>query len=373
MTRTGNLMVAAILVCFAGVCLGALLFFFSPLWLWTFPSLEEIAAARPPERGDWRKVCELQGYQHLYQAELPGSDQKGVWVFDDVSVSLLEVSTCTLTPATWIPEGALLADGKPDGHAIWFKDRTVFYSAPSHGDPIAIATAEGMRRSTVKLSLDAEWVAWIRDTDEYASGAPFELGVRRLDGAQPRIVTLDRDPHPVRLLAYDPETGESTVEIDYNKMARFDEYGGLISEPLRPCGGEIIGSFTLHPIGWLYYGAGRDCGLWWELDGRQGQQRLSEFGGLGSFVASASVDLSGRLAAVVSSIPGHHTEVHEAVFVFRIGDGSEVFRRHLPLTHVSGYGESSFVSFVGLRHVAVTHDSVVQVFRIPDQSTAFSL
>ena len=145
--------------------------------------------------------------------------------------------------------------------------------------------------------------------------------------------------------------------------------------PFRPQGCErrVSGNFLLHPKGWGFFGGGSEghCELQWSLGTEtgayEGKRHLGDLPKRWTGVASAAIDPSGTLAGVVtSSGVGHMTRVLDSVFVFRLEDGHELFRRHLPLT-LRRYSDDAVVVFVGERQFAFSLDGVVRVFRVPSE------
>ena len=340
-----------------------------PLY-WTFlgpqpPSLPEVAELRAPELGDWEEVCSLRGYEIPPQTSAAALEHGELWLRRDSSFFLLDPETCVARPATWVPRDATIADCGLEGRALWIRSGHLFFSHPKGQGPIALPPNRDLRSDLAKLSANGDWVAWVQDS-------PWELGVQRLGSDSARVVQLDladKNRYSLRLLAYDPSTGEATLESKYNNLAVVNKQGRMTFGLFRPeeCDARVSGNFFLHPLGWGFYGGGEDCELLWKLGPQHGFYNAKQhLGGLSerfASISSASVDPTGRFAGVISSVAMGDSQVHESAFVFRLEDGQELLRRHLPLD-IYFYGQP-VATFVGEGHFAISYRGTVRVFQVP--------
>jgi hypothetical protein len=226
------------------------------------------------------------------------------------------------------------------------------------------------------LSNDGHSVAWLDEKGRRRNGS-LELVLHLLsDGTEstrplpflPSVETL----LGISLLGLDTEKGELTV------LAPSCEPGG---ERRHPCLAEVstfslegvrkwgpirtglearVGTFRRIGDGWVAWEIPRDRGwIAWDLAAGAGRREALKW----RRISAAGVDGSGRFIAVCEStaLIWQMGSARPVVYVFRVFDGVEVFRRYL------GWGQEVRVAFPGKGFFALSEEppSAVQVFRLP--------
>lgn len=355
----------------------AVLLTLAPLYLqWHFgpPSVEEITTQRPPEVGNWEPLCSLEGFRISENNSQAALLAEQLWLIRDSSYYLWQPGDCAPVHAAWVPTDSLLLDGGLDGLALYAKAGELFVADATRRWVLNRDRTNPLRGDGAKLSFDGTVAAWVTDTDSKVIESPWQLTVQELSQKQARVIPLDlpyTDPHPVRLLAYRPDSSEAVLELHHNRYAVVDRHGQIIFGPILPddCDTDITGSFATHPRGWYFYGAhGPDCEFRWQWETDQSRyQKSNHIGELSSMhtgVASAAISANGQLGAVVTYINvGHLANRYESVFVFGTTNGTELFRRHLALD-MTPFVRDHVVKFLGNRFVVYSDQASTDIYRI---------
>lgn len=340
-------------------------------------TVEDIAAKRPAEVGSWVETCTIHGTSIRIAAWPRTPDDSSIWIARSTADSedhyyLLNPATCESTAVTWIPVGAKLAD-TAGAKALWSESGRYYISSSNAPERQNFDPGADFDPRDIRLSSDGEWVAWVQWDYSGTELSDFLLGVKPLnDGpaTSARFRIPLEDPAPARLLDYDAAAGEATFEAEYNYLIKVNRKGQLTFGPFRPkaCDYDVLGSYFLHPRGWAFYGGDStdDCGLRWQFGADTGFFDMDRHcGGLGkqsSSVETASINRSGRLAAIVTTVwLNHHASINDSLHVIRLSDGEQVLLTHLALNFAWG----ARVGFAGDEYLALSQGDTVRVFEVP--------
>ncbi len=213
------------------------------------------------------------------------------------------------------------------------------------------------------ISANGQALAWIEtERGENRRIVAHRLAVRRLaDGREIRIeLALDIRSGPT-LLDFDGK--EFLVARKGREIVRIGADGRVRGQPVRPPDFDYIGqNIRLFEGGWVAwdgYREGERYRVAWSAPGGAGQVEIPR----GRRITAVSVAPDGRYIALSVSRSLSIGDVRDAVFVLRIGDGTEIYRRVLP-----GYTRSQ-VAFLGPGHLAVSliEDATarIEVLRVP--------
>jgi hypothetical protein len=230
-----------------------------------------------------------------------------------------------------------------DGHALfatWDKQAArarwwVFPGAAGAASPLEPPPDSG--RGIPILSHDGEWTAWIeqapavRDTPR-----PERVRIRSVHDTREQVVPLPPPPGPsFVLLGVDVAAGSLTL-FEYDTRALraalvvFDLGGARVARIEAPP--------TVAPQSTTMLCAGDGCAAWdayrdegryrlaWALGRGTGSHEVA----LGRGITSVDLDPSGSYVALSTTTNLSIGRIRDSVYVLRVRDGVEVFRRYLP-------------------------------------------
>ncbi len=192
-------------------------------------------------------------------------------------------------------------------------------------------------RSSPILSGDGRWVAWL----EYVPGVaetplPEQVVIRALDSDAEHIVPLPAPSGASRVLTGVEADRQTMVVFEHEYATRRNalvEYGFdgrrhralVIGDNVEPQHNTVrqVGD------GWVAWDAYREEGRYriaWQLPTGTGAIEIPR----GSGITSVAVNPAGTLLALSTSTTLNIGRVRDAVFVVRLADAHEVFRRYLP-------------------------------------------
>jgi hypothetical protein len=349
-----------------------------PLYWFLFslpPSLEEIVEKRGPEHGNWEEVCRLEGPYWMAPTARAASDAGEAWIGEgpdnlklDRLSRLQAENGCLLTYVDGLPHGARLLSGHLAGRAVYSLEN-VLYILNEEGQASALWTTG--RLDDVVFSDDGAWVAWSSDPDPADDDSLYELTVQRVDGAErwSRPLHLSPDkPYPYELLAYDPSTRETTLELSSRALAKVNADGRIVLRAPQPegCLDKLLGRWFLHPSGWAYSGFPPTCKLAWDLGG---SQRYLDFPthmhGLpvaGAGIDSVSISPDSTLVAFSTNIMvNHFFSSPVSAEVVQTEDAGEVASIHL---RPSAHGWRASVAFLGRDHLLISEQGLIRLIRL---------
>jgi hypothetical protein len=247
---------------------------------------------------------------------------------------LLAIPGCMVTPLA-LPRPTLQPDGHVDfslgidyvvpGSAILFQKqetRTGFQSwlIARHGQNDFISV-EPPRDMPKILSSDGEWISWIEGT---------HIVIRDIAGAKPegRVDIGAFGPASYVLSSIDMRSGEIL-------LSRNDEFivlginGEIRSRIPKPQEVEAQPStFRRFGDGWIAWDAYRDEGRYqvaWSLPSGRGAHHVLK----GRSINSVAVSPAGDLIAISVATSLNIGNIQDSIYVLRVSDGTEVFRRYL--------------------------------------------
>ena len=307
---------------------------------------------------------------------------------------ILDVATCEVTelPIPRIVMGATLSSVSTTevglyavywSHALYLQAHgerevrdgvTIAYVVEPEGEPRRIELPIDVRRHPPILSTDGEWVGWVEKTGG-SGGPPNKYRVQLRACRTGKIISLplsDVGEGQYRLREIDMAAGEVTVTRNYSAdFVTVDLDGTLVWGPMT-----VPPAVALRRVGrgWVRWHTDRNLtpkSISWALPKGTGSRRIPG----GRAILSVDIDPSREFMAVSvgrtdndESSPDWARasitqDIPTAVFVFRVRDGVELFRKYLRP------GAEPVVQFIAPRYFAYgTHkwDKVVTVFRIPE-------
>ena len=267
------------------------------------------------------------------------------------------------TPSFVLPGGAHLANSwdKKTARQDWW------YSSGPRTAPVRLKEPPNHSKNDGLpiLSEDGEWVAWVirePDSGEYPTVAKILIQhVRSPEEKMTAVSLKELGPGGYVLLDLDMQSREVTVSRNLGEFLRIGLDGRVRWGPLKP---ETVKphSQTFRRVGrgWVAWDAYKERDAYfiaWSLPHATGSHRVLK----GRSITSVAVDPAGRFIAV--SVSGSYSigNVQDAVYVLRVADGTEVFRRYLPR-----YTRTQ-VAFLGRQFFAYSAQDEVRVLRLPDQ------
>lgn len=212
------------------------------------------------------------------------------------------------------------------------------------------------------LSADSEWVAWPQWNPSTTGGKPVQTFLlQSLAGL--RSITINLPPIErgrYTLLDVNVEFQHLLLALDGKEFLVTDFNGRIARGPIKPESVNTLSrSFRLTREGWVAWDAYREEEAYqvkWSLPLGGGLHRVPK----GRRILSVAVDPGGRYIAV--SVGGQYSigSVRDAVYVFRVEDGEEIFRHYMPK-----YTRSQ-VAFLGDQYFAYSEEGAVEVLRLPE-------
>ena len=336
-------------------------FFFTQLFGYQLliPTLFLVESDPAPERGDWPRVCELQGQWFDgagASADLAMERAGEIWLMSSESrrYSILTMPGCQLRPVN-IPvleAGGAVSQARPGGNAIFriydgLSQKTEVFAlqAGFYGKIEPTPPAELTYWDPIVIG-DGNELAWL---DHIQSAGEVEPVIRMrpvvIFGAEP-TVPLPKG-RQYQLLAFDDRSGDLLLSFYPNGMIGVGLDGAVRWGPFTADGLASIGAnFRRVGEGWIAWDSYRDEGRYrivWSLPSGSGSREIPK----GRSITSLSVNPDGDLIAVSTSPSVSIGNIADAVFVFKAADGNEVYRRTLPT-----YSRSN-VQFIGNDYLAM--------------------
>jgi hypothetical protein len=248
---------------------------------------------------------------------------------------LLSIPGCMVTPLA-LPRPTLQPDGHVDftlgidyvvpGSAILFNKQetrtglqTWLIARRGQNDFISVEPPRDMPRI---LSSDGEWISWIDG---------MQIVIRNIAGVKPEVrVDISAFGPASYVLSYiDMRAGEILV-------SRNDEFivlginGEVRSRIPKPAEVESQPStFRRFGDGWIAWDAYRDEGRYqvaWSLPSGKGSHHVLK----GRSINSVAVSPAGDWIAISVATSLNIGNIQDSIYVLRVSDGKEVFRRYLP-------------------------------------------
>ncbi len=348
-----------------------------------FPPPFPIEAESAQEQADWEAECTLAGYQ-ISAAERPldlsleEAGQAWLWRPSDGEDAILRMPGCEATEVSFdigeyqhigysVENGRMLYVTKsgPDWRQHWW------YWPGSGSDLRPLDWPRQPDGNPPVLSDDGEWVGWL-DSPDSESDQPFpRVVMRSLSTDEETTVDFrlrDRTYRSYRLLSFDVHQPEILLGGGLYDFLGLDLDGNVLWGPVAPEGAAALDrQFRRVADGWVAWGESDEDGsdaIVWTLRGESGSHRVLR----GRKIHSVAVEPDGRLiAASTSCAYCGHDVVRDAVYIFRVSDGAEVFRRYLGHKKV-------FVrmQFLGTEFFAYPDGGELRVLRVPEAATAKS-
>ena len=335
-----------------------------------------VAPDTAPEQGHWGVACSVRGARlHPVSAgaDLAFERARETWILrrETPRYARLGMPGCDVTPVAGVPEGVggEVGYAVPGGFAIHRAQDPAsgrvrhWYVAPGT-DPIELAVPTEADHQPI-LSTDGGTVAWLHMLrGENRAVLEYRVRLETPATGATRTVTLDLAKRTsYRLLAFDARSGVLTVAKNYNEMMTVDLAGRTLWGPDGFAGfGGVENGARRVGDGWVAWDSYRENApyrLAWSLAGGAGSHQVPK----GRGISGLAVNPDGKL--IVLSVSGSYTlgDVDDAVYVLRVADGAEIYRRYLP-----PYSRTQ-LAFLGPHYLAMTRneagESRVDVLRIP--------
>lgn len=246
------------------------------------------------------------------------------------------------------------AEGQPEG--------TFFLSAGAE-TPIPLEAPKYLKDASEwrpVLSDDAKAVVWLERRSGAADEVEQWLWVRDLATLEDRSIQLVNPEGQLELLSANAGTGLYVMGRSPNEVLVFDESGELRSQPTRPA--DVTGitsvNFRRFDDGWVAWDDGRTEGrnaLQWSTGRGSGTKQVPNVR-----FDSVAVDPWANLIAFSTSRLGAQ-KADEGVYILRVEDGSEMFRRALPT-------KLTKLAFLGSDYLAMSTETGIDVLRLRTRS-----
>ena len=346
-----------------------------------FPPPFPIEAESAREQANWEAECTFSGYkvspavrplslslEKAGQAWLrrPGGDE----------YALLQMPGCEITEVSFdigeYPHIAYAAENgrmlyvtktRPDWRQSWW-----YWRGPGSALRPLTWPPQPDRHPPV-LSDDGEWIGRLELPNSQSDQPLTRVFIRSLS-SDDRITVdfkpLDNTPLSYRLLSFAVDQPEIVLQRGLSDFLGLDLEGNVRWGPVTPDGAAAFDrQFRRVGDGWLAWGQSDEEGsdaIVWTMRGESGSHRVLR----GRKIHSVAVEPEGRLIAVsVSCTYCGHDVVRDAVYVFRVSDGIEVFRKNLKRRqgHIQ-------IQFLGTEFFAYPEGGELRVPRVPTAATA---
>jgi hypothetical protein len=322
-----------------------------------------IEADTRPETGDWPVACEITdastaGLATGVTLALERSGEIWLRMNKGNGYGLLKGTDCSVTSRELFFPGARGGIGYVTGGG------TMHYKIDLEGDgvfdhwyfgagaPVAVKLTmpESIDYWSPAVDADGGALAWLdsrRDGDGRISA--HLITVRDLSNGSERRISLRLAPYAnPQLLDFSLTEGVFHILRDYRELLHVGMDGAVMGAPLTPEGFDGFGNnIRLLDGGWVVWDGYRDVGRYrvaWSLPAGKGLTEIPK----GRSVSSLTVQPGGRYIAVSTSRSLSIGDVPDTVFVIRVRDGAEIFRRYLaPYTR-------SHLGFLGPDRLAMT-------------------
>jgi hypothetical protein len=319
------------------------LFAVQVVYLWLIPLLLLVEPDRAPEVGEAEVICTV---DHAWLAPVRSGTRLNLeraaeaWVAftDDRHFGVLTVPGCHVSSFPGTQAGSTYALVAPGGHIAYQPgtgsgDQSGYLlMRPGLEGPTDLSPPPGIAYWLPVLSDGGESVGWLRRHETAEAGSEWRVHIRDLTTETERSVVLDQPPNAqLTLLSFRDDGGEYVVYRYRNELVVFDGEGGTVGEPVRPEGTQGFG----HDIrraegGWVAWDGYRDdrerARIVWSLRDGEGVHEVPR----GRDISSVAVDPAGHFIAVSTTRGVGVGKIDDAVFVFRVSDGVETYRRRRP-------------------------------------------
>lgn len=339
------------------------------LWLLNFGYMVEIpkrflieADARP-ETGDWPVACEIENASttDLTTGVSLALERAGeIWLRLEKgnAYGLLASPDCNVASRELFFPGArggigYVTAGGSMYYRIDLESDGIFdhwYFGAGAPGTIKLHPPRSVDYWTPTLATEGGALAWLEaERDDSGRITRHIIVLHRIADGAGRRIQLALEPYSdPQLVDFDLERGEFLIERNYRELLRIGTDGTMRGSPIRPEGFESFGrNIRVLEGGWVVWDGYRDAGRYrvaWSLPAGKGLYEIPK----GRSVTSLSVDPGGRYIAVSTSRSLSIGDVPDTVFVLRVNNGSDVYRRNLqPYTR-------SHVGFLGPDRLAMT-------------------
>lgn len=219
------------------------------------------------------------------------------------------------------------------------------------------------------LSRRADYVAWLEsERAANTDGFSYNLVMQPLaGGATERIILSPEASRHPELLSLDRQAGEIVLSNNFNEIVATDLRGAVKWGPVQAGPIEhLSNNYRRLREGWVAWDSYREQGRYrihWSVFLGDGSHEVLK----GRQINDVALDPWGRYIAVSVSSALNIGDIQDAVYVLRLHDGAEVYRRYL------GRHARSELAFLGPHFVALSvyqsaADAVVshvEVLRVP--------
>jgi hypothetical protein len=320
-----------------------LLFAVQVAYLWLLPLLLLVEPERAPEVGEAEVVCTvdqawLAPVRSGTRLSLETAAEAWVAFTDDRRFGVLTMPGCHVSPLPGTRAGSTYALVAPGGHIVFQPDTgnggesVYLLMRPGLERPMELLPPPDVGYWLPVLSDGGEAVGWLHRHQTTDGGSERRVHIRDLTTEAERSVVLDHPPNAqLTLLSFRDDGSEYVLYRYRNELVVFDGEGRVVGDPIRP---EGIQGFN-HDIrrldgGWVAwdsYRADRErARIVWSLPRGAGVHEVPR----GRTINSVSVDPAGRFIAVSTTRSVGVGKIEDAVFVFRVSDGAETYRRSRP-------------------------------------------
>jgi hypothetical protein len=320
-----------------------LLFAVQAAYLWLIPLLLLVEPDRAPEVGEAEVACAV---DHAWLAPVRSGTRLNLertaeaWVAftDDRRLGLLTMPGCQVTDVPDTQVGSAYALVAPGGHIVFRPDSRsgvqsgFLHMRPGMDGPMVLMPPPDVEYWLPVLSDGGEAVGWLRRHGTAEGGSEWRVHIRDMTTGAERSVVLDQPPNAqLTLLSFRDDASEYAVYRYRNELVVFDGEGRAVGEPTRPEGTQGF----RHDIrrlegGWVAWDGYRDdrerARIVWSLADGEGVHEVPR----GRSISSVAVDPAGRFIAVSTTRSVGVGNIEDAVFVFRVSDGVETYRRRRP-------------------------------------------
>ena len=342
-------------------------------YLYAVPSYFLIEADQAPDKSSWTEVCSVDGFSldPVRGGVSRGFERRGeAWVRQDngSQYGILQVPACTVEPVAIpdLPIAPGLHQALPDGSVVFVTmERGVavqkYWLLRRGADaPLLLGSSSGQTDGVPLVSDDGGWVAWTMRT----AAREASLRIEPLAGGEAIVFS-----HPLLqnttlvVVELDMTTREVVVNRDLTEFVSLRLDGTIVWGPLKP-GAISAQTDTFRYLdrqwaGWDAYVEDVRYRLGWSTQSGTGTYEAPK----GRSITSAAMDARGRYVAASTTTALSIGSIADTVVTLNTADGSEVFRKSLPM-----YARSQ-VSFLGDSYFAysdlVDGRSRTHVLRVP--------
>ena len=312
-------------------------------YLWLIPTLVMVEPDRAPEVGEAEVVCTV---DHAWLAPIRSGTRLNLeraaeaWVAfaDDRRFGVLTMPDCHVSSLPGTQAGMTYALVAPGGHIIYQpgtgsgEESGFLLMRPDLERPVELPPPLDVEYWLPVLSDGGEAVGWVRRHETAEGGPEWRMHIRDLTTEAERSVVLDQPPNAqLTLLSFRDDGSEYVLYRYRNELVVLDVEGRAVGEPVRPEGTQGF-SHDIRRVegGWVAWDSYRDdrerARIVWSLPGGTGVHEVPK----GRNITSVAVDPAGHFIAASTTRNVGVGKIDDAVFVFRVSDGVETYRRRRP-------------------------------------------